>query len=81
VASFVDSFAGRLDELPTLPWTLSDTTIELTHDEVRALAAEVNALVDRYRREPGRDGRPGAARAVVQFQLLPDEDRTRDRPW
>ena len=48
--------------------------IELTHDEARALSAEVTALIQRYRREPGRaDSRDGAVRATFQFQLLPDD--------
>ena len=72
--SYVDSLAGRLDELPTLPWTFSECAIELTHDEARALAADVLALIQRYRREPGQPARGnGAERAVFQFQMLPDE--------
>jgi DNA-binding transcriptional ArsR family regulator len=77
--SYVDSMAGRLNELPALPWTFSEQAIELTHDEARALASEVTALVQRHRREPGRSGqrgsgeREGAVRAIFQFQLLPDD--------
>jgi DNA-binding transcriptional ArsR family regulator len=72
--SYVNSLAGRIDQLPTLPWTFSEHAIELTHDEARALAAEVHALVERYRREPGGVGRrDGAQRATFQFQMLPDE--------
>jgi DNA-binding transcriptional ArsR family regulator len=72
--SYVDSLAGRLDQLPTLPWTFSENAIELTHDEARALAAEVTALIQRYRREPGQTARrAGAARATFQFQMLPDD--------
>jgi DNA-binding transcriptional ArsR family regulator len=72
--SFVNSLAGRLAELPTLPWTFSENAIELTHDEARALATEVTALIQRYRRDPGRSARrEGAVRAVFQFQMLPDE--------
>jgi DNA-binding transcriptional ArsR family regulator len=70
--SYVDNLAGRLDELSTLPWTLSEYAVELTHDEARALSADIAALVSRYRRTPGRPAR--AHRAVFQFQLLPDED-------
>jgi DNA-binding transcriptional ArsR family regulator len=76
--AYVDSLAGRLDELPTLPWTFNELPIELTHEEARALAGEVIALVRRYRREPGgtpggSGGRDGAVRAIFQFQLLPDD--------
>jgi DNA-binding transcriptional ArsR family regulator len=70
--SYVDNLAGRLDELGTLPWTLSEYAVELTHDEARALSADIAALVSRYRRTPGQPAR--AHRAVFQFQLLPDED-------
>jgi DNA-binding transcriptional ArsR family regulator len=79
--SYVNSLAGRLDELPTLPWTFNEHAIELTHDEARALAAEVWALVDRYRRPPGQHlPREGAVRATFQFQLLPDELETEEEP-
>lgn len=72
--SYVDSLAGRLDQLPTLPWTFSENAIELTYDEARALAADVTALVQRYRREPGQGVRhDGGVRATFQFQMLPDD--------
>jgi DNA-binding transcriptional ArsR family regulator len=72
--SYVNSLPGRIDQLPTLPWTFGEHAIELTLDEARALAAEVHALVERYRREPGGVGRRDVAhRATFQFQLLPDE--------
>jgi DNA-binding transcriptional ArsR family regulator len=71
--SYVDSLAGRRDELATLPWTFHEYSIELTHDEARAVANEVRELLDRYRRAPGAPAREGAVRAVFQFQLLPDE--------
>jgi DNA-binding transcriptional ArsR family regulator len=75
---YVNSLAQRLDELPTLPWSLNEHAIELTHDEARSLTAEVHALVERYRREPGRIGRrDGAVRAVFQFQVLPDDEAPR----
>jgi DNA-binding transcriptional ArsR family regulator len=70
--SYVDSLPDRAGELPTLPWMFSSTSIELTHDQARALAAEVGAVVRRYRREPG--AAPTDARAVFQFQMLPDEE-------
>jgi len=71
--SYVDSLAGRLGQLPTLPWTFSEFPIALTHDEARALAAEITGVLQRYGREPGRAPADGAVRAVFQFQLLPDE--------
>jgi DNA-binding transcriptional ArsR family regulator len=56
-------------------WTFGENAIELTHDEARALAVEVTALIQRYRRESGQSSqRDGAVRATFQFQLLPDED-------
>ncbi|MGC9670520.1 helix-turn-helix domain-containing protein [Planosporangium sp. 12N6] len=79
--SYVNSLAGRLDELPTLPWTFAEKAIELTHDEARALAAEVHTLIDRYRRAPGTVGRrPGTHRATFQFQMLPDDLPSEEDP-
>jgi hypothetical protein len=73
--SYVDSLPDRLDELPGLPWSFSETSIELTHEQARALSAEVTAVVRRYQRERGAPPRgDGADRAVFQFQMLPDED-------
>jgi DNA-binding transcriptional ArsR family regulator len=72
--TYVDSLPDRLDELPTLPWTFSSHAIELTHEQARALAAEVNAVVGRYARTPGAPPKgDGAVRAVLQFQMLPEE--------
>jgi DNA-binding transcriptional ArsR family regulator len=74
MAAYVNSLSARRDELATLPWTFSETPIELTHDQARALAAEVFAVVDRYRRQPGQAPVGGGAeRAVFQFQMLPEE--------
>jgi DNA-binding transcriptional ArsR family regulator len=73
MVSYVDSLSERREELGTLPWTFSANAIELTHDEARALSAQVLALVRRYHREPGGSLRDGASRAVFQFQLLPDD--------
>jgi hypothetical protein len=83
---YVDSLAGRLDELPTLPWSLNEYALELTYDEVRELTAKVSALLQPYIRRrsdqpdhPGPLGQPasgprdGAARAIFQFQVLPDD--------
>jgi DNA-binding transcriptional ArsR family regulator len=78
--NYVNSLAGRLADLPTLPWTLSEYAIEVTHDEARALSADVAALLERYRRPPGEHAsREGAVRATFQFQLLPDELAEGDR--
>jgi DNA-binding transcriptional ArsR family regulator len=71
--SYVDSLAGRLGQLPTLPWTFGEFPIALTHEEARALATEITAVLQRYRREPGQPATDGAQRAIFQFQLLPDE--------
>jgi DNA-binding transcriptional ArsR family regulator len=73
MTSFVDSLPDRLEELPTLPWTFSEISIELTHEQARALSAEVTAVVQRHLREPGRPPPDdGAVRAIFQFQMLPD---------
>ncbi|GAA5195590.1 hypothetical protein GCM10023322_62610 [Rugosimonospora acidiphila] len=50
--AYVNSLTGRLDELPTLPWTFHENSIELTHEQARSLAEEVAAVVRRYQREP-----------------------------
>jgi DNA-binding transcriptional ArsR family regulator len=71
---YVNSLAGRLTELPTLPWTLSEYPIEVTHDEARALAADIAGLIEKYRRPAGERRRDEAVRATFQFQMLPDED-------
>ena len=75
MVAFLNSLSTRMNELHNLPWTFSDSKIELTTEEGRALAAEVTALVDRYRRKPGerRDG-DGVRRGYFQFQMLPDEE-------
>lgn len=78
MVGFIDSMSAQLDELPNLPWTFSDTKIELTTEEGRALAAEITALVDRYRRTQGhRRTEPGVRRGYLMFQMLPDSS---DRP-
>jgi DNA-binding transcriptional ArsR family regulator len=71
---YVDTIAARRDELPSLPWQLSDWPLRLSHAEARELARDVNALAAKYRRAPGDpEPRPGTERAVFQFQMLPDE--------
>jgi DNA-binding transcriptional ArsR family regulator len=77
MVSFVDSLPDRAEELPTLPWTLSEVSIELTHEQARALSAEVMAVLQRHLRVPGAPPKgDGAERAVFQFQMLPDEEVT-----
>jgi DNA-binding transcriptional ArsR family regulator len=79
MVSYIDSLSGRLDQLSILPWTFSETAIELTHDEARELTAEVTALIHRYRRDPNPSlRRTEATRAVFQFQLLPDDATAHD---
>jgi DNA-binding transcriptional ArsR family regulator len=73
MTSYVDSLAGRLDQLPTLPWTLSEYPIEVTYDEARALREDIVALIEQYRRRPGQPLRADTHRATFQFQMLPDE--------
>jgi DNA-binding transcriptional ArsR family regulator len=75
MVSFVNTLPDRVEELATLPWTFSESSIEVTHEEARALSAEIHAVVQRFRREPGAQPRgDGAQRAVLQFQMLPEEE-------
>lgn len=80
MVSFVNGLSGRFDELKTAPWTLSEFNIEVTLDEARALASEVFALVQRYRREPGQPPRPGTTPAVFEIEMLPDPVEVEDNP-
>jgi DNA-binding transcriptional ArsR family regulator len=77
--SYVDSLAGRLDELPTLPWGFDEYPIDVTYEEARALRNEVAALIGRYRRAPGQPPREGTTRATFQLQMLPDDLPAEDR--
>jgi DNA-binding transcriptional ArsR family regulator len=71
---YVDGLAGAREESSSRPWQFGDWALRLSEDEARDLAEEINALAARYRREPGDpDPQPGTVRAVLQFQLLPDE--------
>jgi DNA-binding transcriptional ArsR family regulator len=79
MVSYVDSLAGRLDELPALPWGLDEVPIDVTYDEARALRGEVTALIRRYLRKPGEPPRAGTTRATFQLQMLPDELPPEDR--
>jgi DNA-binding transcriptional ArsR family regulator len=80
MVSFVDSLAGRLEELSTLPWGFDEYPIDVTYEEARALRNEVAALIRRYRREPGQPPREGTTRATFQLQMLPDELPDEQRP-
>jgi len=71
---YVDGLAAAREEPPERPWRFGDVALRLTEDEARDLAARIDALAAGYRREPDDpDPRPGTVRAVLQFQLLPDE--------
>jgi len=74
MVAFIETLAARREELAELPWQLSYWPVRLTREEARELAAQVNALVQPYRRAQGDpDPRQGTERAYFQFQLLPDE--------
>jgi DNA-binding transcriptional ArsR family regulator len=74
-AERVDRWLGERATMPA-GWdatsTLSDQRLRLTSDEARELHREVNALVERYRRDdPDVPAPSGAERVVVQWQLMP----------
>jgi DNA-binding transcriptional ArsR family regulator len=72
--AYIDSMAAHREDLPTQPWRFSDIPLRLTNEEARALTDEIQALVQRYRRQPGDpEPRPGTRRAILQYQLLPDD--------
>ena len=72
--AYVDGLAAAREKQPTPPWRFGDWALRLTEAEARELADRINALAIRHRREPeDPDPRPGTVRAVLQFQLLPDE--------
>lgn len=85
---YLETLAGRRDELHQLPWTLGDVALNLTCAEGRELAEQIMEVVARLRRDqagpacgPGgpdvhqAPGEPERHRAVLQFQLMPDEHR------
>jgi DNA-binding transcriptional ArsR family regulator len=78
MVGYVDSFIARGEQLASLPWGFGDTQIRLTLDEARTLSADVNRLIERYRREPSApaDTRTDAVDAIFMFQLLPDDQPT-----
>lgn len=70
--AMVDSIPERADDLPAMGYTFADIAVELTPQEMRALAQEVTAVVHKYRREPGAAPKGGGAeRAGFHFQILP----------
>ena len=74
VMAYIDTMSARREELPTLPWQLSDWSLRMTRDEVRAFTEKVNALAAVYRQDPDEDeadARPGTELVVFQFQILP----------
>ncbi|WP_116952542.1 ArsR/SmtB family transcription factor [Jiangella endophytica] len=82
VLGYIDTLSARHDELHLLPWQLGETTLSLSRAEARELALRIHALVAPYRsdqrgraRGPGGpdDDGEGRERAVLQFQLVPDE--------
>jgi DNA-binding transcriptional ArsR family regulator len=73
MVAYINSLPDRRPELATLPWTFDDQAMDLTADEARELAAQVRALVGRYRHGDRQGPVPeGAVRAYFQFQMLPD---------
>ncbi|GIG59002.1 transcriptional regulator [Longispora fulva] len=78
-ASYSARVARFLDSMTTLPaewqanWTMSDSILQLTPEDVARLKEEIFALVQRYpRREPGVAGPEGSAPVAVQWNVLPD---------
>lgn len=76
VTAFIDTLAARREELPTLPWQMSDWSLRMTRDEVRAFTEKINSLAAAYRADADQtddEARPGTERVIFQFQILPDE--------
>jgi DNA-binding transcriptional ArsR family regulator len=76
MVGYVDSFIERGQQLAAVPWGFADTQIRLTFDEARALHADVNRLLEPYRRRPttSPDERTDGVDAIFMFQMLPDDD-------
>lgn len=72
VLAWVDTISSQVDELATVPWTVSDWPLELTEEEARELATTVRELVTRFRRDPDGESRTDAVRVHAQFQLFPE---------
>lgn len=51
-------------------WTISDMSLHLSAAEAKQLADELDAVVERYRRDP----RKGDERVVVQYQVFPERE-------
>lgn len=78
VMDYIGTLAAQREDLPTLPWQMSDWSLRMTRDEVRAFTEKVNALAVAYRRDAEEDEaevRPGTERVVFQFQILPDQQQ------
>jgi DNA-binding transcriptional ArsR family regulator len=74
MVTFLNSLSSRVEELEDLPWTFADIKIEVTTEEGRQLSAEIQNLVERYRRPIGEhEVKEGSERGVFMFQVLPDE--------
>ncbi|MFE4468068.1 helix-turn-helix domain-containing protein [Leifsonia sp. NPDC056824] len=71
VLAWVDTLSSRVEELPELPWTVSDWPLTLSVEQAREVTAAVRELVSRFRREPGADAGDGV-RVHAQFQLFPE---------
>lgn len=73
VLAWVDTLSSQVDELPELPWTVSDWPLSLTVEQAREVTAAVREVLSRFRRDPSAgDAEDGAVRAHAQFQLFPD---------
>lgn len=76
VVAYIDTLAAHREELSTLPWQMSDWSLRMTRDEVRAFAEKVNALAAVYRNDadqPKSEAPPETERVIFQFQIFPDE--------
>jgi DNA-binding transcriptional ArsR family regulator len=75
MVGYVDSFMERGEQLAALPWGFADTQIRLTFDEARELHADVNRLLEPYRRgsTASPDERTDGVDAIFMFQMLPDD--------
>jgi DNA-binding transcriptional ArsR family regulator len=82
-AEYADRVDRWLSELPSLPSEWDDATalnsqrLRLTAEEATRLVAEMNAVVEAYRRDdpeaddPEAEAPEGAERVVVQFEVMP----------
>jgi DNA-binding transcriptional ArsR family regulator len=79
-AAYTLAVQRALNELQTMPrawrdaFDLSDWMLRLTPEDAGALQAELHAVVDRYRRDPGKEAPESAELVSVIVQILPDVD-------